>query len=238
VSSSAQLCCALLAAALFGHNGSVVAQAPDQRKPDGDASSQVASSDLYEQVLDRIFPQPSAGLKDRATIRFALRFHPGLDPANGAESQILVTLPYENVLTEPVGHIRPGETYVEYSWTERRVSTLVEEMLGVNLNTRSDEVARAATVLRKHLWLPGNQALRWQKDLLQAISSSVTSLPATTKKIYETGTSTVFLDNSTYDLWYDGGDFQIQISSLDPRSPLAKWEEKFRLEIIGKTKPQ
>jgi hypothetical protein len=153
-----------------------------------EASAQ-QSQEAYRSALDRIFPLQNAAPNPRGIIMsFVLRYEPGLDPALGAESRIKVTI---TAGVEPV---------VENDRAERRLSSVVDEMLQVNPLLDPDEIARRMKITRKASKVSSSQALKWQKEMLQAVGSSLASLPPATKRTYETGTAYLTLDASAYEI--------------------------------------
>jgi len=177
------------------------------------------SLELDRSTMDRIFPLQGADTNPRSTIMiFVLRYWPGLDPALGAESRIKVTI---EVGEAPV---------VEYDRAERRLSTVLDEMIQVNPLPDPDEVARRMKITRKAIKVSGSQALKWQKDMLGAVGSALASLPPETKRTYETGTAYLTLDGSAYEIWYSSG-LTSMLYNSDQDSAFVKWADHFRSEV-------
>jgi hypothetical protein len=156
-------------------------------------------------------------------LSFVLRFRPGLDPALGAESQIKVIF---TLGVEPV---------VEYYLAERRISSVIDEILATNPRPDVAEAAAWMKVTRKQGNVTSLQALRWQKEMLRAISNTLTSLPAQTRRVNDRGTASITLDASSYELWYSGGP-EFHVDGVDPDSPFAKWADRFRSEVAARVK--
>ncbi len=192
----------------------------------GAAPFAVIPGDLYSGTFDRIFPQPTVNQRPKGSIlSFVMRFYPGLDPALGTESQIRV------ILTPGVAPV------VEYYLAERRVSSVLGEVLASNPQPDVAAVAARMRVIRRQGNVTSSQVLKWQKKMLQAVSSSFNSLPAQTKRANDTGGAQLWLDASSYELWYSSGP-EFRVFFDDPTSPFAKWADGFRSEIAAKVKPQ
>jgi len=180
-------------------------------------------NDIYGAALDRLFPRPASDRAPKGTIMsFVLRYEPGLDPALGAESQIKVTL---TVGIEPL---------VEYYSADRRLESVLNDVLQVNARPTPDEIAARVQISRRVVKVSSSQALKWQREMLGAIGTTFNALPTETRRIYKTGTSYITLDASSYEIWYSEGLENFRLAGADPASPFAKWAEHFRSEVISK----
>ena len=181
----------------------------------------------YDQALNRVFPTPQQSDFQRGKIlSFWLRFQPGLDPDLGTDSQIKVTLVWGT------------GAVVEYSSTAQRVDTVLHNLSEKNPKAQLDEVLSKLAITRKTLKATPSQVLGWQRGLLRALSQVFSTLPAETKTVYASGTATITVDASSYDVWYSEGqmEFHYADSRSSDQSPFVKWADGFRAEIIAALK--
>jgi hypothetical protein len=220
----------LTASLLVGYSVALLSlsAAPQQQlQPQPSSTHMEIGVSSYDQVLDRLLPAPRWSDFERGTIlSFWLRFQPGLDPALGNDSQIKVVLFFRKA------------PHVEYLSTDRRVATVVNNLLETNPQAQPDDIVSKLVVSRKTLSATGSQIIEWQHGLLQAISSELSGLPAEASRVYDTGSEHIAVDASSYDVWYSEGqtEFHYKATGVGDRSPFIKWADAFRSEIIAALK--
>jgi hypothetical protein len=177
----------------------------------------------YDEIYERLFPPPRWDLRPKGTIlQFCLRFHPGLDPALGTDSQVEVNL------------ISGANPTAEFSSAARRI----EEVSHGNPRASLEEMAALLQVKRQMMQVTPAQVFRWQEGLLKALNRTLLAQAAEAKEAFETGTSYVTLDASRYDVWYSDGPVKYEIQGLvQPR--FVKWADGLRSEIArGAKRPK
>jgi hypothetical protein len=104
-----------------------------------------------------------------------------------------------------------------------------------------EEIAKHVKIARQPIALTERQSLIWHSALLDAIAQSALQLKEKFIGLKDKRETSIFLDGSTYELWFEQGGTQIHYVVMDEEvddshpsgnSPLAKWMNDVRRHAL------
>jgi hypothetical protein len=205
----------LLAVLLFGGSGLLRAQ----------QGSQVPAARIYEETLQRLFPDENGG-EPGEVFMLCILLRSSLRP----ESQIVIR------------QGRGATGTVLYRRADRNISNAVNQWSREGVT--SDEISTRLHVFSQTVIVPARQTFEWQQAFRDGLSASLQALQQNSKTQYGTGVVSVTLDADTYELRYMqglveiSGRFPDSISeSADARKrPVSAWASDMFREVDRLTK--
>jgi hypothetical protein len=145
-------------------------------------SYKAVSTETYNRVLDMLFPRDDSTKKIFAIV---VRFEPSFQP----ESQITIKKGLDKA------------EVIEYTSLSGNIYSKLNSVIAHGGKEDVVEMAKLIKVRRRAIEVPYAQIKQWHANFLVSIGGS---LDAFNEKIedYDTGTSTITLDGTFYNLWY------------------------------------
>jgi hypothetical protein len=184
-----------------------------------DAAPQVhplVSSEAYEQILNLVFPHPEPSA---SVIRYEmiLRFM----PSSHSESEVVID-------TYNTGKIQAWLFQVSGPSAWNTANQYIQK------SGREDiaEISKLVQTSKHEIMISPEQAEAWYSACLKSLRQACAHLGVETSVEKSNGTVSVFLDGSTYELWFTQGTNEIHWRFMDQEvndsaavgdSPLAKW---------------
>jgi hypothetical protein len=144
-------------------------------------SYKVVSQETYNRVLDILFPQGDLGV-----VTIVLRFEPSFQP----ESQIIIRKDLDKA------------EVIEYTSLSGNIYSKLNDVMAHGGKEDAVEMAKLIKVRRRSVEVPYAQIKQWHTGLLASIRESLNVFKEKLDE-YDTGTSTIALDGTFYDLWYE-----------------------------------
>lgn len=184
------------------------------------------SSDAYEHILDEVFAYKKPETR-RLEYSLVLRFM----TSKHAESEIVLFVPANG---------NPSGTFFQVSGPS--VWTIANNYVQKTGNANVQQIVKQVHVTRHALPMSQGQAQDWYSGLLMSIGRSVDQFQREMVALKTTGKTTIFLDGSTYELWFDQGSTSIHWSAMDEEvddvhpagyAPIARWMNGIRRYAIS-----
>lgn len=213
----------LLAILVMAHVSLVHAQDPSPAQNPNVKSYPVVRQETYTQVLDIVFPRESIDPPVNV-FTFVLRMSPYSEP----ESQITIKRNVE------------GIEVIEYKAVDKGIYTRINELLANGAREDPKELASAIRVTRRVVRVPPAQVARWYTGFFNSLTRTVNVLRTKGQEFERSGTQTIFLHGTVYNLWYEQGlnEMSFSLYDVDPihvRSgtefKLVQWIELVRKDI-------
>lgn len=187
------------------------------------------SSDAYEHILDEVFAHKEPGarqLQYSLVLRFMTSKH--------AESEFVLFV------------LRDGTAQGNlFQVSGSSVWTTANEYIQKHGTADVLQIAKQVHVAGSSIPISQDQASLWYSSLLRNIERSTVQLQQEMVTLKKTDETTVFLDGSTYELWFDQGMTDIHWTVMDEEvdnvrpaghSPIARWMNDVRQYTLRHTK--
>lgn len=161
----------------------------------GSQDNKVISQETYNQVLDIVFPRNGP----RGDYGVVLRFK----PSSGAESQIVINRGLEK--TE----------VVEYVSASGNIYSKLNALKLKNGNENVEELARSIEVRKRSISASPGQVKQWHADFVESLRESLLAFQKRSEAFAKTGSISVALDGTFYDVWYGQGINEMSLSLYD-----------------------
>lgn len=184
----------------------------------------VVSAATYSRVLDIVFPRQEP--KPSSTLfSIVLRFRPDNQP----ESQIIIRRRAD------------GAQAIESIVANGNAFAKLNEYL----ETRQEDVIEMAKVINvrsRQLQISEPQVRQWTNAFFETLTNSNKSLIQQAREDEKTGSLSIFLHGTTYELWYEHGlnsmsmnlyDFDVNDSRSSPMFALTRWMNSLKAELAG-----
>ena len=186
--------------------------------------SYLPSNQVYEAVLDRIFPRDRKGQIYVIFLRFA--------PSGRAESQITIKGDFAG--SEVLESTVIGNSTI--------VATLEGFLRRGGAESDLDQMAKLVAVRTRAVAANSSQAATWASEFLDALSASLPALRAERERAERTRLQDMVLDGTRYSVWYRQGaveNYSLSFAFDDSDSleaaggtlPVARWMNAVRLAI-------
>lgn len=181
-------------------------------------SYKVVSSETYNRVLDILFPRD-----DSAIFAIVLRFEPSFQP----ESQIIIRRGLDKA------------EVIEYTSLSGNIYKKLNDVIAQGGKEDAVEMAKLIKVRKRSVEVPHAQVKQWHTSFLVSISESLNGFKEKSEE-YDTGTSTIALDGTFYDLWYKQisnemsfrlYDQAVEVPRLEADFKLVQWMNAVRREV-------
>lgn len=202
-------------AAMYSSGGLCLAQDPLS------ASHPHVSEDVYNQILDAVFvlkQEKTSDLQYSMVLRFMSSSH--------AESEVAVNV-FNGGRAEAILLTATGISV----WNA--ANEYIERTGKVDVQ----EIARIVQMKRQTILVSPVQASVWHSEFLKSLGQSSVELQQDFVVLKRTGETTIFLDGSTYELWFNQGVTKVHWVAMDAevdntkpagRSAVAKWMNDVR----------
>ena len=178
------------------------------------------SEDAYEHILDEVFAykEPTARLQYSFVLRFMTSKH--------AESEVVLF-----ALGDGTAQGNLFQVTGPSAWT------IANDYIQKTGSTDVRQIARQVQAVKTSLSIPPDQAGLWYSGLLRSINQSTVQLHQAMVTHKKTGKTTIFLDGSTYECWFDQGltdtHWKVMDEEVDNVNPaghsfVAKWMNEVR----------
>lgn len=179
------------------------------------------SSDAYEHILDEVFT-----LKNPETRQFQYSLVLRFMTSKHAESELIIFI------------LRDGTARGDlFQVSGPSVWTIANDYIQKTGNSDVQQIAKQVQVAVTPLSISPDQAEFWYAGLMKHVERSTAQLQLDLTTLKKTDTTTVFLDGSTYELWFRQGMTEIhwrvmdeEVDNVGPagRSPVARWMNEVR----------
>ena len=150
---------------------------------------------------------------------------------------------YGRVLDRAFSHKGPKPNQLQFSIVLRLANEYIKKTGSVDV----EQILKRVQTIRQTLPVSSGQAALWHLEFLKSLDESSIQLQQDFLARNKTGETTVFLDGSTYELWFDQGVTQVHWASMDEEvndvgpagsTPLAKWMNEIRRYALDHLKGQ
>jgi hypothetical protein len=184
------------------------------------------SPDAYGHILDIVFSREAP---DAAQLQysFVLRFM----SSRHTESEAAISV------------LRNGMVQARFSKVAGpSVWDVANDYIHKTGDTDVQQIAKLIHITKQVLPVSSSQAALWYAGLMRSMAQSSTQLQQETATFKKTGETTIFLDGSTYELWFQQGLTQVHWTVMDEevddastvgRSFIAKWMNEVRRYAVS-----
>jgi hypothetical protein len=160
----------------------VYSQSKPSHQDGGLKSYKLVSPETYDRVLDILFPRDDSA---KYVFVIVLRFKPSFQP----ESQVVIRRGLDRA------------EITEYTSLSGNVYSKLNDVIAHGGKEDVVEMAKLIKVRKRLIDIPYAQVKQWHTSFLDSIRESLNSFKEKIEE-YDTGTSTIALDGTFYDLWY------------------------------------
>lgn len=158
-------------------------------------SHKTVSREIYDRVLDILFPRDEPA----SNYCIILRFRPSLHP----ESQVVIRKNLDKV------------EVIEYISLSGNIYSKLDELMSHGGKEDAVEMAKLIKVHRRSIQVPNAQANQWHTNFLESLGELVKTFRKRSDEFDKAGTIDVVLHGTFYDLWYSQDVSEMSFSFYD-----------------------
>jgi hypothetical protein len=186
----------------------------------------IIESDTYDRVLDILFPHQDP-VSGPTLWKMVLRFKPSSKP----EVQIVI---------RQSGNKKPGFEVIEYKSPEGSIYNQLNRAVARGEKADAVQLAKSIKIAQRKIPITRAQARQWYETFFTSYISTTRKLKAELKNLETTGSESIAIHGTFYEIWHQQGmqqttltlyDFDLADQRPSGEYKLVQWMNSVRLAV-------